>query len=82
MEPYTGHYRAYNPWYSNFHVVLRAGELVLIWAWGSELPLTQLDEGWFRVDDEWSPERLRFDAIADGQALRATLAGEAYYRVP
>ena len=79
---YTGHYRAYNPWYSNFHVVLRAGELVLIWAWGSELPLTQLDEGWFRVDDEWSPERLRFDAIADGQALRATLAGEAYYRVP
>ncbi len=79
---YVGHYRSYNPWYSNFRVVLRGTELVLVWAWGFELPLTELDQGWFRVDDEWSPERLRFDAIADGRALRATLAGEAYYRLP
>jgi len=79
---YPGHYRAYNPWYSNFRVVLRAGELVLIFPWGMELPLIPIPGG-FRVgEEEWSPERLRFDAIVDGAALRADFSGEKFYRVP
>ena len=79
---YPGHYRAYNPWYSNFRVVLREGELILIFPWGMELPLTPLPDGSFRAgEEEWSPERLRFDAIVDGQALRVDFTGEAYYRV-
>jgi D-alanyl-D-alanine carboxypeptidase len=78
---YPGHYRAYNPWYSNFRIVLRRGDLILIFAWGLELTLEPLPDGSFRVDDEWSPERMRFDAIVDGQALRADFSGEAYYRM-
>jgi hypothetical protein len=81
-DAYPGHYRAYNPWYSNFRVVLRAGELVLVFPWGAELHLVPLPDGGFRAGEEWSPERVRFDAIADGRALRLDLAGEAYYRVP
>jgi hypothetical protein len=79
---YPGHYRAYNPWYSNFRVVLREGELLVILPWGLELPLEPLPDGRFRAGDEWSPERVRFDAVVDGQALTADLSGEAYYRVP
>jgi hypothetical protein len=79
---YPGHYRAYNPWYSNFRVVLRAGGLVLIFPWGLELELVPLPDGSFRVgEEEWSPERMRFDAIVDGEALRAVFTGEAYYRL-
>ena len=79
---YPGHYRSYNPWYSNFRVVLRSGELVLIFPWGMELPLTPLPGGRFRAGEEdWSPERVRFDAIVDGQALRVDFTGETYYRV-
>lgn len=79
---YPGHYRAYNPWYSNFRVVLRAGELVLIFPRGFELELVPLTDGSFRVgEEEWSPERIRFDAIVEGQALRAYFTGEAYYRM-
>jgi D-alanyl-D-alanine carboxypeptidase len=78
---YTGHYRAYNPWYPNFRVVLRRDELVVIWAWGTEQPLVPLEGSLFRSTDEWSAERFRFDAVVDGEALRATVSGEAYYRV-
>lgn len=80
---YHGHYRAYNPWYSNFHVVLRRGDLIVVFPWGLEWPLVPLPDGAFRLGSEyWWPERLRFDAIADGAALRADFSGEAYYRVP
>jgi hypothetical protein len=49
--------------------------------WGDDKPLTQLRETEFRVgEEEWSPERLRFDALVDGHALRANLSGENYYR--
>lgn len=79
---YPGHYRAYNPWYSNFRVVLREGELILIFPWGMELPLTPLPDGRFRAgEEEWSPERIRFDAIVDGEALRVDFTGAAYYRM-
>jgi D-alanyl-D-alanine carboxypeptidase len=79
---YPGHYRAYNPWYSNFRVVLREGELLVIFPWGLELPLAQRSDGSFRVAEDWSAEWLRFDAIVDGRALMADLSGEHYYRVP
>jgi hypothetical protein len=80
-DAYPGHYRAYNPWCSNFRVVLRAGKLIAVFPWGLELTLEPLSDGSFRVDDEWSPERMRFDAIVDGKALRAELTGESYYRM-
>ena len=79
---YPGHYRAYNPWYSNFRVVLRKGVLTVVFPWGAAWPLLPQADGSFRVADDWSPERLRFDAVVDGAALRADYAGESYYRVP
>jgi D-alanyl-D-alanine carboxypeptidase len=77
---YPGHYRAHNPWLSNFRVVLRKGALVFIKPDGEEEPLTPLEPGCFRIGAAGSPERLRFDAIAGGQALRANRSGCYYYR--
>jgi hypothetical protein len=82
---YAGHYRAYNPWLPTFRAVLQGGELILDWpSWGPFDELTPLSDGSFRVGaEEWSPERVRFDAIVDGQALRANLSGcGEYYRLP
>jgi D-alanyl-D-alanine carboxypeptidase len=79
---YPGHYRAYNPWYSNFRIVLREGVLTIVFPGSQGWPLLPQDDGSFRVADEWSPERLGFDAVVDGTALRVDYAGESYYRMP
>jgi hypothetical protein len=48
---------------------------------GEETLLTELEPGVFRVGAAaYSPERLRFDTIVDGQALRARLSTCDYYR--
>jgi len=78
---FYGRYRSYNPWLPGFRVEQRESGLTVSLAWGDDKPLTQLGEAEFRVGEErWSPERLRFDAVVDGQALRANLSGENYYR--
>jgi D-alanyl-D-alanine carboxypeptidase len=78
---FPGHYRSHNPWYSNFRVVLRNGNLAFIDATGEEEVLAPLDEGLFRVGaDARSPERLQFDTVLDGRAVRASLSGCDYYR--
>jgi hypothetical protein len=77
----VGHYRSHNPWLSNFRVVLRKGALALIRPTGSEEPLIPLAGGVFRIgDEERSPDRIRFDTVLDGRALRADLSGCPYYR--
>ena len=76
-----GRYRSYNPWLPGFRVEQRESGLTAALAWGDDKPLTQLSETEFRVgEEEWSPERLRFDAFVGGKALRANLSGETYYR--
>ena len=81
LSIHAGHYRMHNPWLTNFRVIVRKGQLWFVWPWGDEDPLTPLDEDSFRLGwDAYSPERLRFDQIADGRALRATLSGCHYYR--
>ncbi len=78
---YPGHYRAHNPWRANFRIVLRKGALLLIEPSGAEEPLTALEPGLFRVGtEEYSPERLRFDTVVDGYALRARASSCDYYR--
>ena len=77
---YPGHYRAHNPWQTNFRVILRKAELWLVWPAGDEEILIPLGEGVFQVGDGPSPERLRFDQIVDGQALCANLSACDYYR--
>jgi hypothetical protein len=78
---FYGRYRSYNPWLPGFRVEQRDSGLTAEMPWGDHKPLIRLGEAEFRVgQDEWAPERLRFDAVVDGQALRADLSGEAYYR--
>jgi CubicO group peptidase (beta-lactamase class C family) len=78
---YAGHYRAHNPWHTNFRVVQRKGVLLLVEPWGAEEELVALGAGLFRVGkEEHSPERLRFETVLGGQALRANLSCCDYYR--
>ena len=78
---YAGHYRSYNPWVSNFRIVIRKGELLMISPSGAEQTLTPDGDGFRLGDDPQSPERISFDTVVDGAALRARLAGGAeYYR--
>jgi len=78
---YVGHYRAYNPWVSNFRVVIRKGELLLLLPNDVGDPLEPRADGSFRIFGPHSSERVRFDTIVNRQALRATLASGNYYRV-
>jgi CubicO group peptidase (beta-lactamase class C family) len=79
--PFYGRFRSYNAWLPGFRIVQRGDELVLAYPWGGpEDPLAPLGEADFRVGEEWSPERLRFDAVVDGRALRTNFSGANYYR--
>jgi CubicO group peptidase (beta-lactamase class C family) len=79
--PFYGRYRSYNPWLPGFRVQQRESGLTAQMAWGEDKPLTRTGEAEFRVGEEnWSPERVRFDTVVDSQALRANLSGETYYR--
>jgi CubicO group peptidase (beta-lactamase class C family) len=81
---YPGRYRAHNPWLPTFAVAARDAQLVMgtDWVDGSDrFPLTPAGAGAFRVgEEEWSPERLRFDTVVDGVAQRAVYSGTPYYR--
>jgi len=80
-DAYPGHYCWHNPWLSNFRIVLRKGALGLVDPSGEEEPLVPLGSGVFRVgEDDRSPERIRFDTVLNGRALRANLSCGDYYR--
>ena len=87
LREIAGHYRSHNPWTSNFRVVLRGDQAWLMFpsppqGFRTEQQLVPDPDGSFRIgDDPASPERARFDSIADGRALRAWLSGWPYYRV-
>jgi len=76
----TGWYQCHNPWQPRFRIFIRRGSLRIAWGRGIESELFELPGGSFRVDDVPSPDRISFDVIEQGQALRATLNGQAYYR--
>lgn len=80
-DAYPGHYRSHNPELAGFRIVLRKGVPVLIQASGDEEPMVSLGGTRFRVgEDARSPERISFDTIVDGRALRAILSCGNYYR--
>ncbi|MGH2559046.1 MAG: serine hydrolase domain-containing protein [Thermomicrobiales bacterium] len=86
-DAYAGHYRAHNPWAPTFRVIPRRGRLWLDFplepdGFDDEQPLISLADGTFQSGEgPCQPERIRFDTIVDGRALRATLSGADYYRV-
>jgi D-alanyl-D-alanine carboxypeptidase len=80
---FVGHYRTYNPWMPSFRVVLRKGRLVLTAPGETEADpeLVPLPDGSFRVGiEDWRPDRIRFDTVVDGAALRAVYNEAAWYR--
>jgi D-alanyl-D-alanine carboxypeptidase len=79
-EAYPGHYRTTHAWFNNFRIVVRRGVLYLIEPSGGETKMDPLGPGLFKETGK-SAERLRFDSIVDGKALRANLSGVDYYRV-
>jgi CubicO group peptidase (beta-lactamase class C family) len=80
-DAYVGHYRSFNPWETNFRVIVRKGKLLLVWPDGYEEALVPVEEATFRVGEkDFLPERLRFDQVVEGQAWRANLSNGNYYR--
>jgi D-alanyl-D-alanine carboxypeptidase len=80
-DAYPGHFCSHNPWLTNFRIVLRKGRLIFVYPSGEEKTLVPVGDGIFRVgEDDRSPERIRFDVILNGQALRANLSCGEYYR--
>jgi len=78
---FTGHYRSYNPWLSNFRIILRKGKLLLIEPTGEEMPLTLRDGYYFWIGEEpYCPEFICFDVILEDRAIRARRDGCDYYR--
>jgi D-alanyl-D-alanine carboxypeptidase len=75
----VGTYRGWNPWSPGFRVFVRAGRPWLAWP-GNEATLTPLDDDEWRVGDEWSPDRVRFETIVDGVAQHAIYNTVLYYR--
>ena len=74
---FAGHYRNENPWEGSFRVVLRKGHL---WLGGD--PLVPLGPGLFRLgEEEHAPNRVRFEDVVNGKALRAMVSGTEYRRI-
>jgi D-alanyl-D-alanine carboxypeptidase len=75
----TGHYVCDDPWAGGFRVTAQGAALFL----EDITPLAALPGGGFRVGEEdWSPERLRFEALLDGRPQRAVRSGVDYLRRP
>ncbi|WP_406636806.1 serine hydrolase domain-containing protein [Amycolatopsis sp. WGS_07] len=77
----VGHYRCHNPWLSNVHVYAHDDRLWVSVAGGPPDELVPQPDGTFRVGtDERLPERLRFDTVLNGVAVRADYSGCSLYR--
>lgn len=74
---YAGHYRNEDPWMGSVRVLLRKGRL---WAGGSTL--TPLGANLFRFgEEEHAADRIRFDDVVNGRALRAVINGTEFRRI-
>jgi D-alanyl-D-alanine carboxypeptidase len=80
----VGHYVFAGPEGPNVRIFVRSGILTLAAAWEESLlvePLTPLQGGFFRIGEEdFAPERARFDGMADGHMQRLTIQGVPLYR--
>ena len=74
---YAGHYRNEDPWMGSLRVVLRKGRL-----WVAGAPLVPIGPGLFRIgEEEHEPDRMRFEEVFNGRALRVYLSEIEFRRV-
>ena len=80
----VGHYVFAGPEGPNVRVFVRSGILTVAAGWEESVfvaSLTPLPGGSFRLgEEEFAPERVRFDGIADGRMQRLTIQGVPLYR--
>jgi hypothetical protein len=75
---YTGHFHSDSPWYGSTRIVIRKGELLI----GGDQPLAPVEPHVFRpADDPSDADRVTFDTIVDGQALRMNYSGIEFFRM-
>jgi len=77
LRALAGRYDNDDRWWGPLTVVARDGKL-----WGGNTdPLTPLGDGsWRYGDDDWSPERVRFDGVIDGRPTRMLFSGLPFVR--
>ncbi|MDT7604963.1 MAG: hypothetical protein QOF61_2960 [Acidobacteriota bacterium] len=77
-EAYAGHYFNDSPWYGTARIVLRKGQLLL----DGVQPLAPAEGGTFRLaGDEFSPDRISFESVVGGKAMRVNYSGIIFRRV-
>jgi CubicO group peptidase (beta-lactamase class C family) len=77
LRALAGRYDNDEPWYGPITIVARDGKL---WA-GNTDALTPLgDHMWRFGDEEWSPERVRFDGVVNRRPTRVTFSGIPFVR--
>lgn len=76
-----GHFRSYNPWLSNFRILHRAGQPIMVNPNGDEEPLIKVSDLEYAVADVRSPERLLFADVHASRAQTVFFSGQEYNRV-
>lgn len=76
-KAFGGHYRSDSPWYGSLRVVIRKGRLWL----NGEQPLLQVGPAEFRPDGGDPADRIVFDTMLNGHALRMNFSGIEYHRM-
>jgi CubicO group peptidase (beta-lactamase class C family) len=79
LQALAGRYDNDDPWLGTFRIVARPDGLYL---GGTDRIAKLADGSWGDASDKGSPERFRFDAIVNGQALRLNFSGVDFWRKP
>jgi D-alanyl-D-alanine carboxypeptidase len=75
----TGFYGCDDPWHGSMRITAQGDRLFV----DDVVPMTLLPDGsWRSGDKDWSPERIRFDAVIDGRPTRAIASGVDHLRRP
>ena len=77
---FVGHYRSQVAYFSNYRVVVRKGELLLVSPEGLAEPLVKRGQGFGVGRADHPVELVQFADIVSGRALRMNLSGTDYYR--
>jgi D-alanyl-D-alanine carboxypeptidase len=76
-DAYAGHFHSDSPWYESTRLVLRKGQLLV----EGLQPLEAIEPRVFRVPGQGVDiDRVVFDTIVDGRAMRASNSGVEFYR--
>jgi hypothetical protein len=79
LQALAGRYDNDDPWLGTFRIVARPDGLYL---GGTDRIAKLADGSWGDASDKGSPERFRFDAMVNGQALRLNFSGVDFWRKP